>query len=444
VWGIALKSMSKFSLWFKWIGLSAFITFICVVAGAFISRELLEQERKFEMRMGPIEHHYSVMKNLMKSGKFTVPEAFALVEKSDHHNPYKSYLVNSKSGIVDSSPEGMQKLPSSEKIKSIKINDEYTLVFEPDKKRPHGPPPGSHLIGLVAVGVSIVVGLALSFLFLTLFVRKKSRQAEEVLSRLKSGDLKARFRITEVDESTLLMQKFNDMAEQIENLVSNLRHTEKSRMIMLQELAHDLRTPVASLKQFQEILLYKGHLLDEEKKKQTQMLAMKEIHYFEKLVEDLLFLSGVNDPRYSASFSTVDVSEILEEEMETFDLNGITIAGDIPEHCIVKGDGHLLKRLFRNTISNAGKHARSSIQISVKNLNGETNILVSDDGKGMSEEDIKVFGEKKFSREVASDISIGLGSVIMKKIISLHDGTLEVKNKREGGLEVLIKIKNAS
>jgi K+-sensing histidine kinase KdpD len=36
-------------------------------------------------------------------------------------------------------------------------------------------------------------------------------------------------------------------------------------MTMLQELAHDLRTPVASLKQFQEILLYKGHLMDDEK-----------------------------------------------------------------------------------------------------------------------------------------------------------------------------------
>jgi K+-sensing histidine kinase KdpD len=69
--------------------------------------------------------------------------------------------------------------------------------------------------------------------------------------------------------------------------------------------------------------------------------------------------------------------------------------------------------------------------------------MISDDGPGMSEEDLQVFGDKKFSRQVAPEISIGLGSVIMKKITLLHEGILSVKNRREGGLVSSFTFKSA-
>jgi signal transduction histidine kinase len=453
VWGIVLKSWSKWSLRFKLLTLSTLITIICVVAGGFITRELTERERKLQFNMGPHEHNYSVMNKLLSSGKFTALEAFAIVElDKSQRSPHRSYLLDHKDVVVaKNTNRGFgDDEPDFSKVEKLKLGPDYFIVYQRPSGPPpggfhgggprHGPPPGMQFIGLVAIAVSIIVGLALSILFLTIFVRKKSSQAEEVIARLKAGDLKARFKVGDTDEVNQLMMRFNDMADQIENLVSNLRNTEKARMIMLQELAHDLRTPVASLKQFQEILLFKGHLLDEEKKKQTQLLAMKEIHYFERLVEDLLFLSGVNDPKYSASFRAVDLNDLISEEIEAFENEKIAITKISTGAEIVQGDAHLLKRLLKNALSNALKHATSKIEVVLSENENDIVIEVKDDGPGMKESDLAIFGEKKFSRQVDSNISIGLGSVIMKKIISLHDGSLNVQNQSIGGLHVIIKI----
>jgi signal transduction histidine kinase len=451
--GTDLKTWSKWSLRFKWLSLSALITIICVFAGGFITRELTQRERDLQFKMGPHKHHFGVISDLVKSGKFTAEEAFNIVENRGDRGPSRSFLVDENGKVIIATPNGAVPNVDADHVEKLKLDSSHYVIYEKENRsgpppgagfgpgpRGHGPPPpGAQLIGIVAIAVSIVVGLALSIVFLTIFIRKKSRQAEEVIARLKTGDLKARFKVNDTDESSQLMLRFNDMAEQIEGLVSSLRDTEKARMTMLQELAHDLRTPVASLKQFQEILLYKGHLLDDEKRKHMQTLAMKEINYFERLVEDLLFLSGVNDPKYSASFHKVNLNELIDEEIDHFDLEKIQIVKNLSDHLIVQGDPHLLKRLLRNAISNAMRFASQKVTIDLKHVQNQAVVIISDDGPGMNESDLKQFGEKKYSRHVDSNISIGLGSVIMKKITSLHDASLSVQNQSIGGLELTIK-----
>lgn len=435
-----LKTWSKWRLGFKWLSLSAVITIVCVFAGGFITRELTERDRNIQQRMGPHRHHFGVINELVKSGKFTSEEAFTIVEGSEK-GPRRSFLLDNDGNVIHSNPPDTKPDLTNDTNKLQLVDGKYVLYEM--KEGPQGkfgpPPPGARFILMVSLTLSIIVGLALSILFLTIYIRKKSRQAEEVIASLKSGDLKARFKVGDTDESSQLMLRFNDMADQIEELVSNLRDTEKARMTMLQELAHDLRTPVASLKQFQEILLYKGHLLDEEKRQHMQTLSMKEISYFERLVEDLLFLSGVNDPKYSASFHMVDLSELIDEEIDHFDLGNIQIVKNYTGHHSVKGDPHLLKRLLRNALSNAMRFATHKVSIDLKRVQNQVVVIVRDDGPGMKESDLKQFGEKKYSRHVDSNISIGLGSVIMKKITSLHDASLAVENQSIGGLELTIK-----
>jgi signal transduction histidine kinase len=433
-----LNSWNKWSFRLKWLSLSAFITIICVMAGGFITRELTERERDLQLRMGPHAHHFNVIKSLVETGKLSPKEAFLIVEgdSAERSSPDLAYLVDENEAIIAQNKSSKQH-PDFNREHKFPLTKDLSVIYLKRhwKPRNHGlreHSSGTRLIGIVAIMVSISIGIALSILFFMLFVRKKSRQAEEVLSRLKSGDLKARFKVSDTDETSLLMIRFNDMADQIESLVTNLRNTEQARMMMLQELAHDLRTPVASLKQFQEILLHKGHLLDDEKRQQTQLLALKEIHYFERLVEDLLFLSGVNDPKYSASFRDVDLSVLIDEEVDSFPNESLKILCDLQEDLVIKGDSHLLKRLLRNALSNASKHASSTIKVNCRRDESTVVIDVVDDGSGMKEEDLKIFGEKKFSRQVDSNISIGLGSVIMKKIVSLHDGSLEVCNQNPG------------
>lgn len=431
-----MKIWNKWSFRIKWLVLSAVITISCVYAGFYISRELTERDRHMQFVMGPHEHHLGVMQELVETGKFSAREAFKIVEKKQSkRTPFRVFLLDAQGRPVDSNPP----LKDSKKdlIPELKypLGPDHFIAFGQKKLPRHkqgGPSSGTRLIISVTISVSIIVGIALSILFLTLYLRRKSAEAEAVIAKLKSGDLKARFVTRETDEANQLMLRFNEMADQIEKLVNNLRQTEQARMIMLQELAHDLRTPVASLKQFQEILLHKGQLLDEDRRTQTLLLAMKEVTYFEHLVEDLLFLSGVNDPRYSGTFTKVNLAGLVREEIESFANGPIQFLNSLPEEAYVKGDQHLLQRLIRNAFSNAERFAKKQIRVNLKEEADIVLLEIQDDGPGMEPLLLSSFGEKKYSRQFVagsdSQISIGLGSVIMKKIVFLHDGSLDAKN----------------
>jgi signal transduction histidine kinase len=117
---------------------------------------------------------------------------------------------------------------------------------------------------------ALAVFLALSISFY--YMRRKSTEARKVLGRLEAGDLKARFEIKRFDEFGNLILDFNRMANEIEQLVMRLRETEISRSNLLQELGHDLRTPLTSLSTAFETMKEHHELLSNEEK--SELFAM--------------------------------------------------------------------------------------------------------------------------------------------------------------------------
>lgn len=318
-------------------------------------------------------------------------------------------------------------------------------------KRPKGPNPVKFLFasfGFVVISILIGIGIALYLMFRS--VRERMVLADSVISELKSGNLKARFPIKRMDEVGALMERFNQMAEEIEHLVDGIRRTESSRMNLLQELAHDLRTPIASLKNLVENGA-DGNL-DAGTRSELLDLANKEIDYVERLVEDLLVLAQVSEPKYNPQNKPVILNEILSDEAESveskFDSEKeIRLELKMPESQVkIMGDVHLLRRLFRNAIDNAFSFADKNVVVTLEGTKeGGARILVTDDGPGLSEEQIKQFGEKRESRTITTGntkrVSVGLGSFIMKRITSLHRGKLTIKNRPEtGGAQVEIQL----
>lgn len=235
------------------------------------------------------------------------------------------------------------------------------------------------------------------------------------------------------------MVRFNTMASEIEKLVEHMRNVEISRSKLIQELAHDLRTPVASLKNLIETLSLKGAALGEETKKEFLELSLKEVNYFERLVEDLLFLAQVSEPKYQIQKESILLASILEDEAEDeafrVNQNGKKVKlqfqlEDIKEFAMV-GDLHLIRRLMQNTLENAFSFAQSSVKVIGKLDESKKNIQISviDDGPGFSAESLASFGERRVTRKISSDkngrISVGLGYVIMKSIANIHRGEIK-------------------
>jgi len=298
------------------------------------------------------------------------------------------------------------------------------------------------LINSISLLIAAILGTSLSLFILFYSLKQKARLADSVILELQKGNLKARFPITKMDEVGETMLRFNKMADEIERLVERLKATEKSRMLLLQELAHDLRTPVASLKSMLETLSYQDPVSDDVKK-ELMTLSLKEVDYFEHLVEDLLFLAQTTEPRYKLVNGTVDLVELIESEIGNVEKaiskneKKIALERDFqPSIKNVNGDPHLLRRLFRNAIDNAIYSAKEKVTIKLRNV-GEnfTECTIEDDGNGFTDEGLKEFGQRKTSRKLTSKsqgrVSIGLGSVIMNTVVLVHRGELHVANSTD-------------
>ncbi len=282
------------------------------------------------------------------------------------------------------------------------------------------------------------VFLALSLTFY--YLRRKSKESRKVLTRLGSGDLKARFEIKRFDEFGNLLIDFNRMADEIERLVVRLQDTEISRSNLLQELGHDLRTPLTSLNTAFETLREHNDLLTAEDRSEVFSMIGIDIRYFKDLLEKLTLIATIDGPHYKSTTEKIDLTSLLESEVSSRQIaSGESLKWELikaqESAPVILGDNHLITRLFRNAFDNASRYAANQITVSINNLKDHVEILVTDDGPGLTEEAIKSFGKRRERRLLKekdpNDFSLGLGSVIMKTIAQVHGGQLEMMNRND-------------
>jgi signal transduction histidine kinase len=315
------------------------------------------------------------------------------------------------------------------------------------------------LIFQAALLISIIAASLLTFGLISWHVRTKAQMAEEVMSRMQSGDLKARFPVQKHDEIGRIMMLFNRMGDEIERLVEKIKKTEQSRIFILQELAHDLRTPIASLKSMLETLIDSGGHVPPRLQEELMQMSLEEVDYFARLVEDLLLLAQVLEPQYQSPFQKISWADILQDEVAKMNLQqsalptpksiAVQIQDSVRSTRIV-GDEGLLRRVFRNTLQNALAFAQSQVLVQVGSQDGQLRFSVLDDGPGFSQKVLENFGERRVSRYINSQeggarLSVGLGSVIIKKVVEAHRGGVCVRNSSGPageirGAEVLIKL----
>lgn len=278
--------------------------------------------------------------------------------------------------------------------------------------------------------------LALSLIFY--YLRRKSFEAKIVLSKLEAGDLKARFEVRRYDQFGNLILDFNRMADEIERLVKRLKDTETSRSNLLQELGHDLRTPLTSLNTSLETLQHYSTRLTEEERQEVFLMSKEDIRYFNDLLEKLMVIASIEGPHYKEVREEIDLYLLLEQELRARQNIRPDLNWDLQlkthSHFIF-GDPHLITRLFKNAFDNAARYAQSTVQIKISLTTNHLEVYVLDDGPGLTHESLLNFGKRREQREKKLDheghYSLGLGSVIMKTIAEVHGGHIEINNRSE-------------
>lgn len=231
-----------------------------------------------------------------------------------------------------------------------------------------------------------------------------------------------------------ICDRFNIMVSKLEDSENQRKKLMNDKERMMADISHDLKTPITSIQGYAKALS-DGIIADEDKDKYIKIIYEKSKKLTE-LINIFHEYSKLEHPDFSLIFEKVDLSEYLRAyialKYEDIVESGFNIEVDIPEEEMeIKIDKVQLQRVFDNILGNSIKHNEkgTNIYVSLKEKNDIYEIIIADDGKGISKdiannifEAFTVGDESRNSKQGS-----GLGLAIAKTIVDLHGGTIELQ-----------------
>jgi two-component system OmpR family sensor kinase/two-component system phosphate regulon sensor histidine kinase PhoR len=244
---------------------------------------------------------------------------------------------------------------------------------------------------------------------------------------------------------------FDDKSFEI--IIRDITDVEKNnfdKSEMTNNIAHELLTPVSSVKGYLETLMNYDNLPDDKKQTFIQR-AYVQIVRLTEIIQDTVLLSKTSHTPHYFHLEEVNLYELIREltEVDVRDLiesNHCTVDIQVEKDVRVRGNRTLLHSIFRNLGANALKYAGENITIAIHNYMEDKDFYYfsfSDNGVGVEEKGLDRIFERFYritEGRTRDKGGSGLGLAIVKEAVIFHHGKIHVRNRAEGGLEFLFTI----
>ena len=204
---------------------------------------------------------------------------------------------------------------------------------------------------------------------------------------------------------------------------------EEKRMLLVSEISHDLKTPLASVQGYSEMLLSKN--VDGQKQREYLQSIFDNSVRSNNILRSLFMYSKLGSAGFKPNTERTDICEytrqIIAEYIPVFEENGFGYELPVPENEIfVNIDKELFRRVYDNLIENAMKYnqAGTRIMLGVELNDKSVEITAADNGIGIPSEHIDKIYQPFFraDRTSANRDGSGLGLAIVRQIVTLHGG----------------------
>ena len=301
---------------------------------------------------------------------------------------------------------------------------------------------------LYILGFILPIILILSVIGGNFLIYKSFLPIENILSQLKkinANDLSARLNSSKNED------EINQLVNEVNSLLKRLEASFEKISQFSSDASHELKTPLTIIRGEIEIALRKERSIDEYKDALNS--SLNEIIIIEQTINDLLFLAKnekdlIIEKQENFYFDEI-VDESINETKNFAKLHQIDIKLIVEDTIEFNGYSNLLKIAIKNILKNAIQFSYKNSQVIVKNYkkDGFFNISVQDFGIGIAKnEQIKIF-EKFYRTEKSRNKNsggTGLGMSILKKIVDIHGGIINIESKEDFGTTITISfpIKN--
>lgn len=234
-----------------------------------------------------------------------------------------------------------------------------------------------------------------------------------------------------------------------ERLLEELRDQDKRKDEFLATLAHELRNPLAPLRNGLEVLRLSGQ--NTEMAGEVRSMMERQLEQMVHLIDDLLDLSRISRGKIELRKERVALSTIvqtaLEASLPTIDEAGHELKINMPtEPVYVEADVTRLAQVISNLLNNAAKYTERSgrIHLAVQPRDGDVIVTVKDNGIGipahMLSHVFDMFTQADRSLE-RSQGGLGIGLTIVKRLVEMHDGSVEARSDGPGmGSDFIVRL----
>ena len=229
----------------------------------------------------------------------------------------------------------------------------------------------------------------------------------------------------------LARDEVRSLAVTLNDMLSRLADAQQRQRDLVSDTAHELRSPIASIRAQLEVALDHPDGLDWT---ETARDVHADTLRLARLTENLLLLARLDEHRIRRS--PVDLAAVCVAVAGRYGAARVPVRADAPAPCVVTGDPDALSRLLVNLLDNAVRHAASQVCASVRGQDGWAVLEVTDDGPGIPAEDTeRAFG--RFSRlddarSRDGDHGAGLGLAIVQATAQAHGGSVTLDDAGPG------------
>lgn len=302
---------------------------------------------------------------------------------------------------------------------------------------------GSYFLRLgLGASIATIIFSAILGIVVIWTLTKNLRQIIFAVKRFKEGDLNSRIENAENADLSILSETYNEMADTIVTNIDELKSVESLRRELIANVSHDLRTPLAIMQGYIETLQIKSKSISENDRDKYLHIIQKSTEKLSSLVSQLFEYSKLEAKQVEPKKEPFQISELANDVYNTYqkiaEQRNIQIKLKAAETLpLVFGDISLIERIIQNLMDNALKYSPENGEVIIEINATDNDVLISihDNGPGIPEaEQLHIFERfKRSNMTQESPSGTGIGLAIVKKIIELHESTINVISRPNQG-----------
>ena len=289
------------------------------------------------------------------------------------------------------------------------------------------------IVGAVSLGGAILMGLLLAN-----YIAAPVSRTVKMAKQISAGDYGARF------QADIKTRELAELAQAVNQMAEDLEQQETLRKRLTSDVAHELRTPMANISSYLEMMI--EHVW--EPTQERLQSCYHELQRILGLVADLERLRQVEYENLQLKKTDVDLLELaqnvarqfgpqLAAKQQSYAVNGV--------HAVVSADRDRVQQVITNLLSNAIAFTDEGgrIQISVEDCPDIGVIHVQDNGRGISQQDCKLIFERFYRTDQSRNRKTGgagIGLAIVKAIVQAHNGEISVTSEPGKGSCFTVKL----